>query len=158
LLHDALRGFCGAHRWATLDEKSIDRLGRSALHYAAAEQNLDQINLDQIRRLIQGGSDVNLADRDGWTPLHFAAQSHNAEVARLLLDSAASVDPRDGHGNTPLWRAVFNSQGRGELIELLRSRGANPLSKNGSGVSPVELARSIANYDVARFFQDLKED
>ncbi|HET6177642.1 MAG TPA: ankyrin repeat domain-containing protein [Candidatus Sulfotelmatobacter sp.] len=136
----------------TPGQKSVDRAGRSLLHYAAHEQDLDR-----AQQLIGEGSDVNLADRDGWTPLHFAAQSHNREIAALLLDSGALIDPRDAHGNTPLSTAVFNSRGRGELIEILRSRGANPFSKNDSGVSPVELARLIANYDVARFFEDLKE-
>src|SRR4029453_520955 len=96
----------------TLDGKTIDRVGRSPLHYAAQEQDLNE-----AMRLIRGGSDVNLPDRDGWTPLHFAAQSHNLEIARLLLDSGAFVDTRDTHGNTPLATAVFNSRGRGELIE-----------------------------------------
>jgi ankyrin repeat protein len=79
-------------------------------------------------------------------------------MARLLLDSGASVDPRDANGNTPLFRAVFNSRGRGELIGLLRQRGADANSTNKFGVSPVGLARTIANYDVARFFNDLSEE
>jgi hypothetical protein len=50
---------------------------------------------------------------------------------------------------------VFNSRGRGELIALLRQRGADASSTNKFGVSPVSLARTIANYDVARFVNDL---
>jgi ankyrin repeat protein len=130
----------------------LDRAGRSPLHYAAAERDSDYVS-----ELIQEGADVNLADKNGWTPLHFAAQSNNAEIARLLLDSGAFVDPRDGYGNTPLSTAVFNSRGDGELIGSLRTRGANPNSKNESGVSPVRLARTIANYNVAQFFADLDD-
>jgi len=100
---------------------------------------------------------VNLADRDGWTPLHAAAQNNDAETARFLLDSGAIVDPQDSYGNTPLFRAVFNSRDSGELIELLRQRGADAESKNKSGVSPVSLARTIANCDITQFFDDRKE-
>jgi ankyrin repeat protein len=63
------------------------------------------------------------------------------------------VDARDKHGNTPLSKAVFYSQGSGEMISLLLRWGADRDLKNNYGVSPVGLARSIANYDVARFFE-----
>lgn len=52
---------------------------------------------------------------------------------------------------------MFNSKGRGELIKLLRSHGADPLHSNASGQTPVRLARLIANYDVAQFFEDIAE-
>jgi ankyrin repeat protein len=129
----------------------LDRAGRSPLHYA-----FEVSDLNYAKKLIAEGHDVNLADSNGWTPLHFAAQAQRADLAALLLDSGASVDPRDSHGNTPLSMAVFNAQGRGELIELLRKRGADPLAENNHGVSPVRLARTIANYDVAQFFRDLQ--
>jgi len=44
---------------------------------------------------------------------------------------------------------------RGGLIALLRSHGADPHAENKHGVSPVSLARTIANYDIAQFFKDL---
>ena len=134
-------------------ERSLDRAGRSLLHHAAGEHDVNH-----VKELIRQGEDVNLADRQGWTPLHFAAQSYDAEMADLLLDSGALVDHRDSYGNTPLSTAVFNSRGRGELIGLLRKRGANPTSKNNSGVSPTSLARTIANYNVALFFLDVEEE
>ena len=130
---------------------STDKAGRSELHYAVADRNLAR-----VEELVRQGTSVNLADRNGWTPLHFAAQISDAKIARFLLHSGSSVDPRDGNGNTPLSTAVFNSRGRGELIQLLRQHGADATSKNKSGVSPVSRARSIANYDVARFFDDIE--
>jgi uncharacterized protein len=51
--------------------------------------------------------------------------------------------------------AVFNSRGHGGLIAILRKRGADPYRKNHHGVSPLDLARTIANFDVAQFFADL---
>ena len=129
---------------------SLDRTGRSELHYAVADRNLER-----VKELVRQRMNVNLADRNGWTPLHFAAQNNDAETARFLLDSGAAVDPQDSYGNTPLLRAVFNSRGNGELIVLLRQRGADAESKNKSGVSPVSLARSIGNYDIARFFDPI---
>jgi ankyrin repeat protein len=58
------------------------------------------------------------------------------------------------HGNTPLFIAAFNSRGRGEIIELLRSHGADPDLVNEHGQTPRGLAVLIDNYDVEQFFRD----
>lgn len=133
--------------------ENIDKAGRSELHYAVIDRNIER-----VREFTQQGMNVNLADGNGWTPLHYAAQNNDDVIARLLLDSGASVDLRDANGNTPLSTAVFNSRGRGELIGLLRERGANATATNKFGVSPLSLSRSVANYDVARFFNDPGEE
>jgi ankyrin repeat protein len=128
----------------------VDRAGRTPLHYAAADGATAE-----TMRLLAAAADPNAQDDDGWTPLHFAAQSGSADIARALIARGAKVDPRDSHGNTPLFRAVFASSGEGTVIALLRSAGADPHAANASGVTPLELARTIANFDVARFFADL---
>ena len=131
---------------------SIDRDGRTVLHYAALENNSAE-----VQRLLEAGFAAGDADKSGWTPLHFAAQGHSAGAVTLLIAHGAPVDAQDSHGNTPLSKAVFNSNGRGELIQLLREAGADPHRKNNYGVSPLSLARTIANYDVRQFFNDIPE-
>lgn len=108
-----------------------------------------------LMELLARGESPDATDRLGFTPLHLAAQQWSVHAAEALLDGGASVDPENEFGNTPLFVAVFNSKGRGELIELLRSRGADALHANMSGQTPVGLARLIANYDVAQWFADL---
>ena len=134
------------------DRPGVDRAGRTALHYAALE-----CNSAAVARLLNEGVNPGATDDEGWTPLHFAAQSNAADAARLLIEKGTPTDPRDSHGNTPLFKAVFSSRGNGELIKLLRAHGADPNAENNSGVSPVKLARTIANYDVRQFFSDLPE-
>jgi ankyrin repeat protein len=131
----------------------VDEYGRSPLHYAALANDLDAAGAR-----VAAGDDPNLRDVNGLTPLHFAAQESAAEVAALLLSAGAEVDGADVHGNTPLMTAVFESRGRGDLIELLRANGADPFRPNASGQTPVGLARLIGNYDVARFFADLPDE
>lgn len=106
-----------------------------------------------VGALLDRGADVNAADRGGWTSLHYAARDFQVEIAESLLSRGAHIDPRDSDGNTPLWRAVFRSRGKGEMIQLLLRSGADRSLKNNHGVSAEDLARTIANYDVARFLK-----
>ena len=128
----------------------VDRAGRTQLHYAAADGAVAE-----VVRLIEAGADPGAQDDNGWSPLHFAAQANSEAVTRILIAAGASVDPRDSYGNTPLWRAVFSSNGDGAVIKFLRDAGADPYTENASGVTPLSLARTIANFDVAQFFSDL---
>lgn len=137
---------------ALLIMSELDWYRRTPLHYAALEDNGSE-----VERLLEAGADPNAADRDGFTPLHFAAQEYSVNSARLLLNAGAVVDQQNKFGNSPLWTAAYNSRSRGEMIDLLRSKGADPHLLNTSGKTPVGLARLIGNYDVKQFFDDLAE-
>lgn len=133
-----------------IERPEVDQTGCTPLHHAAVHGDAEE-----AARLLGAGANVNARDEDGWSPLHFAAQSKAAAVAQLLIAAGAEIDATDVHGNTPLWTAVFTCKGDGVLIALLRKAGANPLLANSHGVSPLQLARHMANYDVAQFFHDL---
>ena len=94
--------------------------------------------------------DAPLTFRPGSTPEALAA-------AEILLAAGAQVDAANSYGNTPLATAVFNSRGRGELIQLLRRHGADPQHPNYTGQTPADTARWIGNHDVAQFFADLTD-
>src|ERR1700755_1915293 len=100
-------------------EPDLDEFGRTPLHYAARDGDAAL-----VERLIAEGADVDALDVNRWTPLHFAAQAISPAVAAKLIDAGANVATRDRFGNTPLFRAVFSSDGDGSVIELLLSAGA----------------------------------
>lgn len=135
-----------------LPRPGVDEYGRTPLHYAAGDGDLPK-----VVTLLAGGAAIDLQDDNGWTALHFAAQARSEEVARYLLAHGASVELADSFGNTALFEATFSSRGDGAIIRALRAAGADPLRKNKTGVSPVSLARTIGNYNVAQFYDDLKE-
>jgi ankyrin repeat protein len=126
-----------------------DATGRTALHYAATTNDRSAAHA----LIADEDTDLNVADPDGFTPLHFAAKAWSVEVARLLLEAGAEVDPVTNRGETPLYHAVFNSRGRGEMIELLLEHGADPERPNNSGQTPIGFARMITNYDLLEFFE-----
>jgi uncharacterized protein len=132
--------------------EGVDQAGRTPLHYASHEGRLSE-----VQQLLRERADPNAQDDNGWTPLHFAAQACAADVAAALLQAGANPELRDSYGNTPLFRAVFESHGDGSVIAVLRAAGSDAQTANNSGVSPVALARMIANYDVAQFFADVEQ-
>jgi len=127
--------------------EETDRDGRTPIFHAVIDRRREIIDA-----LIAAGAKVGVQDRNGHSPLHHAAKQWNAEAARRLVEAGAPLDPKDVYGNTPLCEAVFASQGRGEIIQLLLAKGANPDADNNSGMSPRKLAQTIANYDEKQFF------
>jgi len=126
----------------------LDRDGRTPLFISVADGDIEISSA-----LIDAGANVNAQDKSLETPLHFAAREYRVAAAKLLLEHGARVDAQDSDGNTALFRAVFDSKGRGEMIALLLAFAADKHVKNKHGVSPDDLARSIANYDVKRFLE-----
>lgn len=130
----------------------VNKAGPATLHMAAMDDDVSTIGT-----LLADGVSPDVQDDQGFRPLHLAAQQYSLSAAATLLDACATVDAENVFGNTALFVAVFKSNGRGEMIGLLCSGGADPLHANRSGQTPVGLARLIANYDVAQFFSDVAE-
>jgi uncharacterized protein len=129
------------------DPNERDEEERTPLIHAAIDNNLEVAKL-----LLDSGAQVDAQDDLGNSALHYAAQEHHLEMASLLIGCGARIDIQDLHGNTPLWRAVFNSRGRGELITMLLKAGGDRNHRNKYGKTPLDLARTIANYNVTQFF------
>lgn len=94
-----------------------------------------------VRALIAEGADVNAAQGDGMTALHWAASNRDPGLARVLLDAGAGVaaGTRIGH-YTPLHVAA--QAGAGEVVEMLLGAGADPelAARAGGGARPLHLA------------------
>lgn len=68
--------------------------------------------------------DVNMADPERRTPLHWAAGMDHADVAALLLREGASLEAADSKGNTPLMYAGAGYMYAGAFVEHVRRCGA----------------------------------
>jgi ankyrin repeat protein len=91
-----------------------------------------------VRALLKQRADVNLAQPDGMTPLHWAAHHDEAELAGLLIRAGAKVKAVSRYGVTPLSLACAN--GSTPLIELLVKAGADPNSPLPGGETPLMTA------------------
>lgn len=96
-------------------------------------------DIDAIRRLLDGGADVNIKDKDwGFGPLHSAAGTGRSDIAELLLARGAIVDAKDSTGATPLHEAA--KRGHVNVAELLIARGANVNTRtNQDDMTPLQM-------------------
>ncbi|WPL19070.1 ankyrin repeat protein [Thiorhodovibrio winogradskyi] len=94
-------------------------------------------DLDQIKRHLYWGTDVNQPGPDGRYPLQVAVADGQVVIARELLDHGASMEVRDPLGHTPLYVAL--ASGRVPAAELLIEKGA--------GDDPQVLLRQLVSGD-----------
>jgi ankyrin repeat protein len=110
-----------------------------------------------IRTLIKQGADVNSAQGDGTTALHWAALKGNVELARMLL--YAGANPRSTTrlgGYTPLLMASRN--GDAAMIDALLSNGADVKDKTTTGVTPLMFAAESGHVDAVKLLLDKGAD
>ena len=96
----------------------------------------------QVRALIKQGADVNAAQGDGMTALHWAASRGDLDEARMLVVAGARLDATTRNGNyTPLHLAARS--GKPSIVKALLAAGANPNAvTNTGGATPLHFAAS----------------
>src|SRR6185436_455263 len=92
---------------------------------ADAAQRSDR---DAIRTLIQQKADLNAAQTDGMTAIHWAARQNDLDTVQMLLKAGAKADITTRYGVTPLYIAC--TIGNAAMIDVLLKAGVNPNSAN----------------------------
>lgn len=96
-------------------------------------------DLAEVRSLLRSGADVNAAQTDGMTALHWAAANGDAEIARTLLYAGATVRSTTRLGGyTPLHLAARS--GDAGTAGILLEAGADPNAFTSTGVTPLHFA------------------
>lgn len=124
----------------------IDAQGRTALDWATA-----RAQLDQMRRLITFGSDANSMDITGRTTILHAVDSYSVEALRIVLEAGACPDPKIPEGllrGSPLTSACLNSLPG--MVSLLLEFGADIDAPNPEGLTALHSAAISQNIDCAR--------
>ena len=98
---------------------------------------------EALRALLQKKVDVNAADLDGSTALHWASYRDDIESADLLIRAGANVNAANDLGATPLWAASQN--GSAAMVGRLLQAGANPNAALLSGEPPLMVASRSGN-------------
>jgi len=95
-------------------------------------------------RLLQRGADLN---RDGWSPLHYAAAGEDERMVVWLLQRGAAVNATAPNGNTPLMMAA--QTGASASVEILLAKGADVKRLNGMNLSAADIAEQAGRDNLA---------
>ncbi|CAB0033789.1 unnamed protein product [Trichogramma brassicae] len=138
-----------------------DNEGWTPLHAAIFNGN---INLVEV--LLRRGANPNLADKSGYTPLHFVClrEDDDDNMAKMLFaiceekHQTVQVDARDNEGRTPLLVAIHN--GKINLVEFLLRRGARPDLADDNKVTPLHAICERKNGDdgLAKKFFEINDE
>lgn len=105
------------------------------------------------QRLMAGGAEVDhvIQSVNKNTALDAAVAASHRDLAELLLDSGANVNPRSTGGFTPLHKAAFG--GNVELSRLLLDRGADVEAETDDGRTPLDIAVERNHKEVANILR-----
>jgi len=167
------------------DCNAIDKTGQTAMHWAAvrgslaAAETMLRANADMeladsrgytachvaaqygqtaflYHVALQWGAHYDKTDKDGRSPLHWAAYKGFGDTIRLLVFMDAAIDRKDKEGCTPLhWAAIV---GTGEAATLLLQGGSAELleHRDVTGSTPKELAKEKGHKLLSMYLDDWK--
>ena len=101
-----------------------------------------------IRTLLNAGADVNAAQADGTTALHWAVYNDDVETAGLLVKRGANVNTANRYGVPPLSLACAN--GNADLVKLLLDAGADANATLQGGETILMTAARAGNVEAVK--------
>lgn len=114
---------------------------QSAAQLATAAQNGDR---EAVRALLKKGVDVNEAQGDGTTALHWAAMKGDAEMARMLIVAGANVRATTRLGSyTALYLAAKG--GYSDVVAALLAAGADAKAVTSNGTTALMIAAAAGD-------------
>jgi uncharacterized protein len=110
-----------------------------------------------VRALLEKGADVNAAQGDGMTALHWAARQGEVATVAMLLHAGANVRATTRLGGyTPLLLA--SQMGHAPVIDLLVKAGADAKSASANGATALMLASASGRVDAVKALIDAGAD
>jgi hypothetical protein len=95
---------------------------------------------EKVKGLLDAGVDPDVTDKDGWTPLMWAAQNADTQMIQLLLKAGANPGIMDSDEEAALDFAIY--QDNAEVINTLIQGGADPNLTDSTGWTPLMTAVS----------------
>ena len=135
----ATRRFLGSVSLALILAASIIQAQSAPIADAAMNGNVDA-----VRALLKKGVDVNEAQGDGTTALHWAAMKGNADIAQMLIFAGANLRATTRLGGyTPLYLAAKG--GHSAVVAALLAAGADPKATTTNGTTPLMIAAAAGD-------------
>jgi ankyrin repeat protein len=108
---------------------------------------------EAVKTLLKKAADVNAAQGDGMTALHWAAMNGDAELTQMLIVAGANVRATTRLGAyTPLYLA--SQQGHAPVIQALVAAGADIQAGTPNGTTPLMVAAAAGEVDAVAVLID----
>jgi ankyrin repeat protein len=78
--------------------------------------------IEEVKKLIEKGADVNVVDEYGATALYWASYKGHSEIVKMLIEAGADVNVVNKYGITALHWASY--KGHSEIVKMLKEAGA----------------------------------
>lgn len=144
ILHKDLEKFCSLIPQITLDAP-INENCETALHTAVNANNITMVAI-----LLQKNASIDVRDKKGNTPVHYATVlGHNDILTFLLEKNKESADYYNDNGLMPLHVASFF--GHIEIVKILLKYTINYDSSSNSGQTPLYLAADQNHLKIVKF-------
>lgn len=106
-------------------------------------------DLQQVDRILQQGTPIDVKDGTGSTALHYAAQSKNLQLVEFLIDHGADVNAKAKGNVTPLWLSLDMAFGQPDIsLELIRAGADVSAADSNVGDAPILIAATESSYEV----------
>ena len=113
-------------------------------------------NIDKVKALITQGANIDTADNNRATPLHWASYNGHTDTVSLLIGKGADIDAADNNRATPLHWASAN--GHKDTVSLLIGEEADIDAKNNNGGTPLHDASWKGHIIVVKLLVDKNGD
>lgn len=110
--------------------------GKTALGFASKRGCIENIRL-----LLEKGSNLESRDHQGWTPLLLAVKANQQEALQVLLDARADVNAKLNDGSGALQISLRSKHTN--MVAALLNRGIDCFTPDNFGTTPLHVACSF---------------
>jgi ankyrin repeat protein len=132
---------------AVLDSGADPNIHATAAGWNAAMAAADAERWENVRLLLDRGTDVEAKDRFGQTLLHYAARQCNAEALRMLIDRGVDVNSLSANKRSALFYAIDDAANSAACVQVLLDAGAD-LHDGTNGASELGRAEWLSRQDL----------
>ena len=105
-------------------------------------------DIERMTQLLQQGEDVNTAQGDGMTAIHWAAENGNGVIADMVIAAGANLDAITRMGGYSALH-LASSNGAAEVVSALLAAGSDVMAETTTGaVTPLHFAAASGDADV----------
>uniref|UniRef100_UPI0021490572 ankyrin repeat domain-containing protein n=1 Tax=Endozoicomonas sp. ISHI1 TaxID=2825882 RepID=UPI0021490572 len=113
-------------------------------------------DLDQVRKSLAEGVNVNTVMNNDFTALLLASSQGHKDVVKCLIEAEADLNALSDDGATPLFLAA--QEHNTDCVELLINAGADINARTQYGITPLAIAAGRGHTDIVKLLIGAKAD